>query len=70
VIHTFNPSYSGVRVRRILVQARQKCEALPEKQTNSETIGEVVKVVEHLPRKYKALSSVHSTTQKRKEKKR
>jgi hypothetical protein len=68
VIHTFNPSYSGVRVRRILVQARQKCEALPEKQTKlkkrkNEAEG-MSKVVRHLLIKREALSSNPSTAKK------
>jgi hypothetical protein len=59
VVHTCNTSYLESS------QPRQKHKALSEKQKNKEGWG-VAQVIEHLPSKFKTLSSISSTTKKKK----
>jgi hypothetical protein len=43
----------------------QKYNTLSEKQTKSKRTGDVVQVVDYLPSKHEAQSSIHSTEKKR-----
>jgi hypothetical protein len=59
VAHTCNPSYLGSIGRRIEAHG-EKCKT--QKQTKARRTGAVSQVVEHLPSKLEALSSISSTT--------
>jgi hypothetical protein len=58
VVHACNPSYSGGRGRRIMVQGwlRKKLKTLSEKQTKSKRTGGLAQVFEHMHNKCEALS--------------
>jgi hypothetical protein len=73
VAHTYNPSYLGGKVRRLLSEGQpgQKCETPSEKQTQSKKTGgpgSSGRAPASLPTKGKALSSSSSTTKEKKEK--
>jgi hypothetical protein len=63
MVHTRNPSCSSGGDRRIKVggQSGQKLDTLSEKQTKKKRTGSVAEVVQHLPNKQEALSSILST---------
>jgi hypothetical protein len=65
VDHAYNLKYSrGTDTRG---QLREKCETLSQKQTKAKMTGNVVQVVEHLPRKLKGLSSNERERERKRE---
>jgi hypothetical protein len=64
MIHTYSPSFSGGRGKRIIVwgQPGQKRESLSEKQTKVKGLGDMAEVVKWLHSKCEALNSIPSAT--------
>jgi hypothetical protein len=68
MIHSCNASYIEGGHRRIVAQGwpLEKCEILSEKQCKSKRDGGMAQEVEYLPGKWDVLSSIPSTTKKKK----
>jgi hypothetical protein len=68
-VHVDNPGYLGGRGKKITVWnwSGQKHETLSENQKKSKRVGGMAQVVEHLPSKYKAPSSIHNSESEERE---